>query len=62
MIDQLATVRGRVTEPNDWYCLVSAPQGSTPQLDCGASNKFGDTTTIVVGLDGTVIYDPAAQS
>jgi hypothetical protein len=57
MIDMLETVRGRVDNPSSWYVVYDDSFGQGPAVSAYASNEFGETSYIVKGLDGTVIYD-----
>ena len=57
MIDCLNTVRDRTDHPESWYVVISDSFGQGASISCYASNDFGETTYIVQGLDGTVIYD-----
>jgi hypothetical protein len=60
MIDCLNTVRGRSDNPNSWYVVYDNTFGEGAQMSCYASNDFGESTYLVEGLDGTVIYDSDA--
>jgi hypothetical protein len=57
MIDCLNTVRDRTDNPESWYVVISDSFGQGASISCYASNDFGESTYIVEGLDGTVIYD-----
>jgi hypothetical protein len=61
MIDCLNTVRGRADNPDSWYVVIGDSFDSGAQLSCYASNDFDESTYLIEGLDGTVIYDSEAQ-
>jgi hypothetical protein len=61
LVDMLSTVRGRLDSPDSWYAVISDYDLGEPQITAYASNDFGETTYIIAGLDGTVVYDSDAQ-
>ena len=60
-INMLITVRARLENPNSWYCVIDDSFGNGPQMSAYASNDFSETTYLIEGLDGTVIYDSEAD-
>jgi hypothetical protein len=59
MIDMLETVRGRVDDATSWYAVYDDSFRQGAAISAYASNDFGETSYIVKGLDGTLIYDSA---
>jgi hypothetical protein len=57
IVDMLTTVRGRLDNPENWYVIIGDSFGAGPQISAYASNDFSETTYIVEGLDGTLVYD-----
>jgi hypothetical protein len=60
IIEMLNTVRDRLDSPDSWYVVISDHELTDPQISAYASNDFGETTYLVAGLDGVVIYDSDA--
>ena len=61
VVDCVTTVRDRMDNPDSWYAVIDASMGQGPTLTCFANNEFSESTYIIEGFDGTVIYDSATQ-
>jgi hypothetical protein len=57
LVDMLNTVRDRMDTPTSWYVVIGDSFGAEPQISAYASNDFSESTYLIEGLDGTVIYD-----
>ncbi|MDX6372062.1 MAG: hypothetical protein QOD98_1050 [Nocardioidaceae bacterium] len=59
LVDCLTTVHDRMDTPTSWYLIIGNSFGGGSQISCYASNEFSESTYLIEGLDGTVIYDSA---
>jgi hypothetical protein len=62
IVDMLTTVRDRMDTPTSWYAIIDDSFGSGAQISAYASNDFSESTYLIEGLDGTVIYDSDATA
>lgn len=60
LISALETVRDRLDSPTSWYVNMYNNTAFGAQINASASNSFGESTTLIMGLDGTVVYDSEA--
>jgi hypothetical protein len=63
IVDLVTKVHDRMDTPTSWYAIVEDSSGSGGQISAYASNEFSESTYIIEGLDGTVVYDsePSAE-
>jgi hypothetical protein len=61
-IDCVTKVHDRIDNANNWYVIIDDSFGSGAQMACYASNDFNESTYLIQGLDGTVLYDSEATA
>lgn len=62
VVRMVQTVHDRLDSPDSWYVSISAFGDGDAQVMAAASNDFGENTSLIESLDGTVVYDSETAS